>query len=60
MAVTYMIQLFILTLDLFVFIRIFTTVETDVLYFFDLRYNTLNAIIMSEYIEYECGVILGR
>jgi hypothetical protein len=39
-------------LDLFVFIRIFTTVESDVLFFFlDQMYNTLNAIIMSEYIE---------
>jgi len=33
MAVDYTIQLFVLTLDLFVFIRLFTTVESDVLFF---------------------------
>jgi hypothetical protein len=33
MAMAYTIQLFILSLDLFVFIRIFTTVESDVLFF---------------------------
>jgi len=32
-TVAYTIQLFILTLDLFVFIRVFTTVESDVLFF---------------------------
>lgn len=33
MAVACTIQLFILTLDLFVFIGVFTTVESDVLFF---------------------------
>jgi len=37
MAVAYTIQLFILTLDFFVFIRVFTTVESDVLFLPDLR-----------------------
>jgi len=59
MAVAYTIQLFNLVLDLFVFIRVFTTVESDVLFFG----SKLQHPKFDQYVRiYRIGkwVILGR